>query len=238
MRQQPPTNRPRKSKRDRMILDHVVRHRMTTNEVVHRLYFPHHKDNAVTKVTARLCRERLLCKFVLCYPRAYFTLGDQAVQNLGVSPGRTCPLGPQSLPTEYAVLAYALLGSSRHVRLTVAELQTFCPWLPAEFLDFPHCLDESGASPVVELIRVDLGGKPDHLARKCDADVQVRRRNGEFENLVRQGRFRLVVITGTAQKAAAIEAALNQHVWPDGLQFHLAVVPDLVLLIASTNDGP
>jgi hypothetical protein len=120
----------------------------------------------------------------------------------------------------------------------VAELQRVCPWLPAELLDFPHCLDESGELPVVELIRVDLGGKPDHLARKCDTDVQVRRRNGEFENLVRQGRFRLVVITGTAPKAAAIEAALNQHVWPDGLQFHLAVVPDLVLLIGSTNDGP
>jgi hypothetical protein len=92
-----------------MILDHVLRYRMTTNQVVERLYFPAQKYNAVTKVTARLRRDRLLSKFVLCHPRVYFTLGPRAAQDLGVSPGRTCPLGPQSLPTEYAVLAYAVL---------------------------------------------------------------------------------------------------------------------------------
>ena len=238
MPQESRPNRRRKSNRDRLILDHVVRHHITTNQVVQRLYFPCQEYNAVTKVTARLCRQLSLCKFVLCQPRVYFTLGPQAAKDLGVSLGQTYPLGPQSLPTEYGVLAYAILGTAVHVRLTADELQALCPWLPVELLGFPHCLDESGDWPVVELIRVDLGGKPDHLARKCDSDVQVRRRVAEFETLVRQGRFRLVVVTGTPQKAAAIEAALNQHLWPDGLQFHLAVVPDLILLTARTNDGP
>jgi len=44
-----------------------------------------------------------------------------------------------------------------------------------ELLESPHCLDESRDPAVVELIRVDLGGKSDHVARKCHADIQLRR---------------------------------------------------------------
>lgn len=227
-----------RSQRDRKILDHAARHRMTTNEVVRKLFFPEHRHNAVTKVTARLCRERLLRKFPLHHPRAYYTLGPHAAQSMGISVKRTYPLGPQALPTEYAALAYATLGNDQHRRLTAAELRRLCPWLSGQLLDFPHCLDESDDRPVLELIRVDLGGKADHVARKCDADIQVRRAAAEFGHLVRDARFRLVIVTSTTEKAAAIQEALDQRVWPDGLQIHLAVVPDLLLLTASLIDGP
>ena len=223
--------------RTRAILDHVARHRITTNKVVQRLYLPHHQLNAVSKVTARLRRVSLLSKYPLIHPQVYYTLGPQTVQALGISPHRTLPLGPQVLPIEYAALAYATLGLTYHKRLTIPELKQLCPWLTDEFAESPHCLDESRDPPVVELIRVDLGGKSDHVARKCDADIQARRGLGQFEPFVRQGRFRLVVITGTAAKAAAIQAAVDQHLWPDGLQIHLVVLPELLLLTARLNHG-
>ena len=69
------------------------------------------------------------------------------------------------LPIEYATLAYATLGVNYHKRLTVPELKQPCPWLTDEFAESPHCLDESRDPPVVELIRVDLGGKSDHVAQ-------------------------------------------------------------------------
>lgn len=224
--------------RHRAILDHVARHRITTNKAVQRMCLPQLPLNAVTKVTARLGRAGLLAKYPLIHPRAYYTLGPQAPHVLGTSSSRTSPLGPQALPTEYAALAYAVLGTTYHRRLNAPELKQQCPWLTEELLDNPHCLDQSRDPPMVELIRVDLGGKSDHVARKCDADIQARRQHRQFDPFVRQGRFRLVVITGTPEKATAIQTAVSQHFWPDGLQIHLVVVPELLLLTARPNGGP
>lgn len=224
--------------RDRQIIDHVVRHRITTNEVIQNLFFPDQQPNAVTKVTARLCRTKLLRKFPLYHPRTYFTLGPQAAQLLGLSSHRTLPLGPQSLPIEFGALAYAALGPQYQRRLTPRELQSLYPWLDTRLLEAPHCINESGNSPLLELVRVDLGGKPDHVARKCDADIQARQRFPEFAGLLQQRVFRLVVVTGTTEKAGAIRESLDVRMWPDGLQIHLAVVPDLLHLTASLSDGP
>ena len=223
--------------RDGHIIDHVVRHRISNNEIIQKLFFFGQQPNAVTKVTARLCRTNLLRKFPLYHPRTYFTLGSQAAQLLGLSSNRTLPLGPQSLPIEFGALAYATLGPRYQRRLTHRELRDCCPWLDDRLLDAPHCLNETTDPPTLELIRVDLGGKPDHVARKCGADIQVRRRFPEFDALLRQSGFRLVVVTGTTDKAAAIRDSLDLHVWPDGLQIHLAVVPDLLHLTASLSDG-
>jgi hypothetical protein len=231
---QPETERIRT--RDRQIVDHVARHRITTNEVLHKLFFKHRQQNAVTKVTARLCRAEWLSKFPLYHPRLCFTLGPLAAKRLGVPVQRTLPLGPQALPTEYATLTY-VIGKLRHRRLTANELEQLCPWLIGPLADFPYCLDGSSEPAVLELIRVDLGGKPDYIARKCDADFQARRSLCGFDKWVREQRFRLVVITGTSEKAALIQSALEQHVWPAGLSIHLAVVPQLLQLTARIFNG-
>ena len=227
----------RLSPRDRRIVEHVVRHRITTHEVLHKLFFAGQQPNAVVKVTTRLCDTGHLRGFTLYHPRTYYRLGLQAAQQLGLPMHRTLPLGPQSLPTEYATLAYATLGSHYHRRLTTQELVELCPWLPRPLPEQPHCLDESGRQPRLEAIRVDLGGRPDHVARKCDADIQSRDHFQAFKSFLKQHRFGLVVVTGTTEKAAAIREALDEHVWPDGLEIHLAVVPDLPLLTWRLDHG-
>jgi hypothetical protein len=223
--------------RDRRILEHVARYRLSTNDVLRKLFFSARRPNAVTKVTARLCRAGLLSKFVLYHPRLYFTVGPQATQRLGLPQRRSAPLGPQSLPTEYAVLAYATRSQKVHPRLSAAELRQQYAWLPVALREFPYCLDRDMDPPALELVRVDLGGKPDHVARKCHADLQHRRPLPEFERLLHDQRFHLVVVTGTAEKAAAIRTAIETHVWPDGLQIRLVVISDLLLLTARTNDN-
>ena len=98
-------------------------------------------------------------------------------------------------------------------------------------------MDPSRTPPTVELLRVDLGGKPDHIARKCAANIQLRLARNGFLPFVQTGGFRLVVITGTTEKAAALRAALDQHLWPEGLSIHLAIAPDLPLLTARLSHG-
>ena len=111
------------------------------------------------------------------------------------------------------------------------------PDMPVPLAEFPYCLDEKQAPPILELIRVDLGGKPDHVARKCDTDIELRKPVKHLMARLRAGSFRLVVITATSNKAAAIRNSLSQHIWPSGLTIHLAIVPELLHLTASTYYG-
>ena len=224
----------RLSQRDQLILEHVARYRITTNEVVHKLHFRRQRPNAVTKVTARLTRLDSLRRATLDHPRAYFTLGSAGTAMLGLPENRALPLGPQSLPTEFGVLAFAALGRSTRRRLTRQELQERFPDFEQGIIEQAYCLDAAG---VLELVRVDLGGAPDHIARKCRADMQSRLAAASFAKLIAAGQFRLVVVSCTTEKAAAIGEALQRHLWPDGLLFHLAVVPELILLTASLNDA-
>jgi hypothetical protein len=176
-------------------------------------------------------------KFPLSHPRAYFTLGEGEARNRGLPPNRCQPLGPQSLPIQYAILAYATLGATQHQRLTPNELRPLCPWMAPRLARLPHCLDD-GRPPVLEALQVDLGGTPDHVARKCGVAIAARRGLPGFDRLLERGGFRLVVLTATAEKAAAIRASISQHVWPDGLKIHLAVIPDLLQLTARHHDDP
>lgn len=219
--------------RGREIVDHVARYRLTTVEVLCRIVLPDLSPNAVSKITNRLCDAGYLRKYTLLHPTRYYVIGEVGANLLGVGGHRVGPLGPQSLPMEYAVLVYATLGNSPRRRLNSAEVLRVCPWLTPTLADVPHCADEQHG--VLELIRVDLGGPADHVARKCALDVLKRRRLREFSVVLAKNRFRLVVITATKEKATAVRHALDRHDWPDGLLVHLSVVPQLLALTASRN---
>ena len=231
------TSATRISRRDGLILAHVARNRISTCEVLHQLFFPEQQPNAVTKVTLRLTAAGYLRSFPLYHPRTYFTLGPAGAQRFGLSDGRTRPLGPQSLPLEYGVLSYATRGDRLRQRLIRREIEEYCPDLPDGLYDQPHCINEGHAPPRLEIIRVDLGGRPDHIARKCQADAHARHHFDGFRRLLEQERLVVVIVTGTTVKAASIRDALDNHVWPAGLQFRLAVVPDLLPLIAGGFDA-
>jgi hypothetical protein len=228
---------PTNNDRDIAIIEHVKRFRITTIEALRKLMFPSQGHAAVRKVTSRLCRHQRLNKYSLRHPRYYFTIGRRAALDLGVPLHRTQPVGPLSLPIEYAVLAYATLGPRYHRRLFATELRQELPWLARDRGESPICVDEAGQQRVFELFRVDLGGKPDHVARKCHADIQRRLRDRGFEQAVAQGHFRLVVVTGTQAKAQAIRKAIEQHLWPDALDLHFAIVNQLPLLMTGIQHG-
>lgn len=224
------------TKRDLRIIDHVARHRLTVNPVVHRLFFACQRPNAALKVLLRLCDTGYLRKFPWLRRRTYFVLGTSSVRLFGVSSKRCLPLGSQTLPTELAVLLFATLGNHPHRRLTDQELKTGYPWMTRSLRAVPHCIDEATpGEPCLELVRVDLGGRADHVARKCECDIRRRRDIVDFQGLLQRQQFRLVVVTATAEKSSAIREALDRHLWPDGLVIHLVVVPQLLSLLGGQS---
>lgn len=214
--------------RDREIIEHVVRYRLTTNAVLRRTHLRGLSRSAAGKVIGRLCDLDLLQGFPLSHPSRYYVLSAEAARSFGVAANRSLALGPQSLPTEYAALVYATLGKEPRKRLTRKETLAICPWLPPALVQATHCLDET--SSVLELLRVDLGGPADHVARKCLADINARRRFSEFLPFLRRGTFRLVLITTTPGKALALRQAIDRHDWPSELPIHFSIVSDLLSL--------
>lgn len=211
--------------RDEKIVQLTDRYRMGTNAAFHRLIFHGQSLNAVTKVTARMCRQGWLCRYPLTPPEDYFTLGPVAVRQLGHSLRRAEPLGPQALPIDYAVLLYATHGD--RIRLQVNELQAQVPWLPDELTYVPYCRTSGG---VFELIRVDLGGTPQHIAKKAATDCARRLEIPEFRQLVDSDRFQMVVLTTTSSKARLIRQAIEGLAWESRTRLHLATISRLTRL--------
>lgn len=211
--------------RDQTIIDLTNRYRIGTNAAYRRLAFDGQSMNAVTKVTARLCRQGLLQRYPLIPPEDYFTLGPRSVRQLGLSQKRTEPLGPQSLPIDYAVLLYATNGD--RTRLVPAELKQAAAWMPKKLTHVPHCKTSKG---ILELIRVDLGGSPQHVAKKSAADCSRRMEVPEFQKLVATDRFQLVVLTTTSSKARLIRQAMESMPWTHDIRLHLAMIPRLTQL--------
>ena len=65
----------------------------------------------------------------------------------------------------------------------------------------PHCIDQAD---MLEVVRVDLGGPADHVARRCATDLISRCRIREFLMLLAETCFRLEVITSTTGKPPAV----------------------------------
>lgn len=211
--------------RDQQIIQLTDRYRIGTNSAYQRIVFGQQSLNAVSKVTARMCRQGWLQRYPLIPPEDYFTLGPMAVRQFGYSSRRTEPLGPQALPIDYAVLLYATYGD--RTRLLPAELHELVPWLPDELCHAPFCRTSGG---VLELIRVDLGGSPQHVARKTARDCSRRLEVSEFRQLVDDKKVQLVVLTTTTAKARLIRQAIEGLSWETNIRLHIATISRLTFV--------
>ena len=213
------------TERDQQIIQLTDRYRIATNAAIRKLVFEEQSLNAVTKVTARMCQQGWLQRYPLIPPEDYFTLGPLAIRQCGYPPRRMEPLGPQALPIDYAVLLYAMHGD--RTRLLRNELNEIAPWLTEDLCHAPYCQTSKG---LLELIRVDLGGSPNHVARKTASDCSRRMNVPEFRQLVKEQRFQIVVLTTTTAKARLIRQAMEGLSWESSLRLHIATISRLTFL--------
>lgn len=232
-----PAKNPRLGDRDYEIFQHLLRYRLTTREILHQLFFSDSEPNAATKVTSRLVLHDYLRRYDLFPPRSYFVVGPQAARFLGISSKKAASLGPQALMREYGTLAFCCLSKEPRQRLTVSELQQRYPQLLAGGLDSSHYyLDNDGQTTRLAYIRVDHGGPPDHVVRKCREDFDARYRHEAFRPVIDNDRFLIAVVTATQEKATAIHEAIKRHNW--AIRFRIEVVSDLIHLMVRCSGAP
>ncbi len=218
--------------RDLSLVEFVRRYRLATNRVIGSQLLPGRSLNAVAKVTARLCATKVYSRYVLVPPETYFRLGSHAISSLGLPARLSEPLGPQSLPTDYATLIYATSGNARRRRLIADEVTEYMPWLPRELSQSPYCVDAKGQ---LELVRVDLGGSPQHVARKTTQAAHDRLDVPQISELAAATRFQVVVLTTSEEKSKAISRALLACGCTDVVRVHIAVIPRLSFLLLRAN---
>jgi hypothetical protein len=225
---------PRFSDRDSDILYHVVRYRMTTRDVLHKLFFSDSEPNAVTKVTSRLVKNRFLNRYDLHSGKSYFSLGPNAARIYGFSQKKCKAFGPQALVENYAILQYCIQGTVTRERLLVSELQEQIGSLKGKnFQAAKFYIDEDQVVRKLACMRVEHGGEVAHTVRKCRAELEQLVLHPAIAQLVRHQRFLVAIITSNEAKAAAVKDCIARQTWP--VSFRVESVPDLMPLIAAES---
>lgn len=213
--------------RDFAILEHFMRYRVSTRDILHRLFFTDSEPNAVTKVTSRLVETKYLARYPLVATQSYYTLGIQGAKVFGLPTKRLGVLGPQSLYTQLGILAYCHTPNTSRQRLRVAELQEKHPGLLAKGIDSSQYSVDSTTPPnVLVYVRVDGGGPADHVVRKLREDLKLRGQIALCQALIEKKRFGLAVVTYTDAKKLQIQQRIESEEWP--CQIQLDVCPILL----------
>lgn len=217
--------------RDRRILDDMIRLRLLTNEAVQRRHMSEAKMNGAVKVTSRLVKSGWLNAYPFAGRRQYFVTGSMAVRAFGLPVSRTRPLGPQSLATHLSVVEYFTTVGPKLRSLSSTEIAERIVRSDNEQRSLVHAMEGEAANGPLQLIRVDLGGTPAHIAKKLNSDVSVRVGNSVYASLISQRLLIFVVLTPTESKKACIESAIRRRPWPTGLRFSVCVTPVLSSLL-------
>ena len=110
---------------------------------------------------------------------------------------------------------FCCMGQPQRERLKVSELQRQFPDLLARKIDNSHYyLDRTDDGAVrLAFIRVDQGGTADHIARRCEKDIEDRSNMPSFRELVETDRFMITVITASEDKASVIRETIKRRRW-------------------------
>lgn len=188
--------------RDYELLEHLMRYRVTTRDVLHRLFFSDSEPNAVLKVTSRLTDSEYLARHPLVGTNVYFTLGIKGTRVFGIAAKHSQPLGLQSLFIQMGMLEYCCREKTNRKRLRVSEIQEDHPGLLQRGLESSnYVVDADAAESVLQFVRIDGGGTADHVLRKLHQDLSDRQKNPLCNALIQRNRFRLVCVTYSQDKA-------------------------------------
>lgn len=226
----------RLSDRDFDIFEHLSRYRMTTREVLHRLFWEDSEINAVSKVTSRLVHFGFLNRYELYPRRPYFRLGPPAARLLGINAKHCKPLGVQDRPIEFGILDFCCGGEDRRKRLKVRDVAKDNPdLLSKNLLSNRYYIDDDNDTKRLGFVHVDCSGDAAHVARSCNEQLEKRYVHEAFRQLIDQDRFVIAIVMATEAQKESITDALNRRTWPHPVPFRLHVAPDLTHLICRLN---
>lgn len=236
-------------KRDRKILEHVARYRLTTSAVLHGLFFRTlDQTKAVLKrlsapytpgLSEQEQRNHALRSFLQARPlrfkrQVYYQLTARGTRELGLPPERSRPLGPQALVQAYAVLIHCCRHSRTRTLFTADELAAH-PLLrdvPSGLYYLEQLSDQ--ASRLTQIV-VDHRTDCQRLLERCRAILRKAEEIPTLVGMMDQQAFGLALLTLQQQKRVELEAQLAQKPFP--VSVHVEVIPHLSEIIEGSRNG-
>lgn len=214
------------TERDLAMLQFVFRYRIGTEDLFAREFFPKTGSlKNVKRVVHRLEQRGLLRKESPAKGFAYYTLTPRGCRVLGLSPRTPRSLTEQSLPVVLAIAFYCV--RQRLQRLTSKEFSDLYPELWRLGLrSSSYVLVDTPTGLKLEMLLIDRGG----MARRIRGRVRraIAQRSGlpDFVSLIQAGRFRLRVLTATAERQNKIRWHIRRQSFGP-VEVTTAVVPEL-----------
>jgi hypothetical protein len=211
------THSPPHPPREKELLLHLRRHRITTLEVLKRLHFAKQADSTVRYHVRRIVTAGQLESRKLPSGRTYYHLTPAAARTLGAPRSFGQAPGAQALPRLLGALAYTCLGSEPSLRLLPEELDALYPGLAGKggltFEDYCVEADPRAADfRYLTAIKVDAeGADPDAFLRGLRSQLDRGESVPLFGKLRAERLFAVGIVTSEPSKRVAYHRALERR---------------------------
>jgi hypothetical protein len=193
--------------RDGLILEHVRRYHLTTDEILASLFFEGGSVRAARKVTTRLKAEGKLSRHRFFEGRVLCQLTPRAAEALGEHRSIARKFNYQGLVNAYGVLLFcAKFGIDKY---TAREFMDKFPDLHRRGTRASnYYVDNEAGGKRLGFIQVDSGREAAKLVLKIRKIIGRAYGVPNFAKLIQSGRFVIAIVTPTQGKKTLIERAL------------------------------
>ncbi|RIK76993.1 MAG: hypothetical protein DCC67_13220 [Planctomycetota bacterium] len=215
------------SLRDRQILDHVARYRLSTREFIQRHFFAEAGKSAVSKVVGRLVADGYLRVCRLANGFHYYVVGQQGREFTDAASDADRPFTEQSFPLAYGFLAFCSAHGVR--RLTSSEFQTTFPELCRPRMKTGSFYADARHTPArLGTVLVDRGNPPKLIIRKLQRLLAQHYRLPNFAQRIQAGQFCVTILTAWPLKQRLLASAVKLG-FRAALPVEVVTVPELQL---------
>jgi len=217
--------------RDGVILDHVRRYHLTTDEILASLFFEGGSVRAARKVTTRLQAEGKLSRHRFFEGRVLCQLTPRAAEALGEHRSICRKFNYQGLVNAYGVLLFCAKFAID--KFTVREFLDKFPDLHRRGTRASnYYVDNAGGEKRLGFIQVDSGRDVTKLVRKIRKVISRAYGVPNFAKLIQSGRFVIAIVTPAEGKKTLIERALADEP-ASPVKYRVEVVDELGHLLVN-----
>ena len=196
--------------RDQDVLDHIHRYRISTLEVLHRLFWlPPASLNSVSQVLQRL--DGYLHSAPLYGSRKYYLLTPSLARDYGEEDDFAKPLkSSQSLARHIAILEHCCMGDEPRDRITSREFKEGYPTYDISGVGRHSYFHTEDVPAKLRWLEVDARAKPRSRANACLEKFKKRLEHEPFRKLVKDGQFGVVLVTTSERKRQQLQRCFDK----------------------------
>ncbi len=220
------------SARDFDVMEHIARYHVGTVQSLKNTVFLGKSINVVGKVTRRLVRQGWLTQHHAGPFFCVYTLSRKTCCLMDL-PVEMAPkeISGDALVADYGVLNYCCGEGQDRNRLTRDEVrESYASYCAATHDEGRFFLDGGFRPAKLGLMWADRCGDLEVFVAECRKEWEARWARPSFRNAVGRCGFRLVLLTGTEERAVILRRLVGAMEWPAKVRVAVEVVPRLLQL--------